>query len=491
MDPAAPAFAVLRVPDFPLHAILRTRPQGHAGAFALIDGAHRKAVIIALSSRAKAAGVELGFTAPLAIARCPDLTVLVPDAGAEAEARAALVAVAFSLSPAVEDTGPGLCTIDLSGRSSDQREEALNEALRRLDGQGLPATAGLASSPLLALYAARETEAVRVVLSPRSFLDRLPLSAAEPPADLVPVLSGWGVRTLGDLTALPKVEVSRRLGPEGLALWERASGQATRPIHRTHPPQTFSSALDFEHEIETLEPLVFVLRRCLDRLASDLALAGCSATELNLQLTLSDETRHRRNLRLPEPTGNADLLFRTLFTHLEALQTASPVVGFNLELIPARTLVRQQGLFETGLKDPHGFAETLARTSAVVGSDRSGTPRCDNTHRPDSVILELPPSVVAPPLPEPALPSLGPPLRRFRPPRPATVEMTGEQPAFVWTATVQGTVTAISGPWAGSGDWWRPDLTWQRQEWDIALDDGGLYRMIHTPAGWFIEGEYD
>ncbi len=490
-DSSRPAFAVLRVPDFALHSLLRTRPLGRTGAFALLDGARRKAGITALSPAARSAGVDLGCPAPLAIARCPHLVMLVPDAASEAEASAALLSVAFTLSPAVEHTGPGVCTIDLAGRPVDQHAPALHDAIRRLEDLGLPATAGLAATPLLALYAARETASVKVVESPRTFLDRLPITAAEPAPELLPVLAGWGVRTLGDLTVLPKVEVARRLGPPGLELWERAVGETCRPIHRTYPKLTFSSSLDFEHEIETLEPLVFVLRRCLDRLAADLAVAGCSATDLNLELRLSDESSHRHHVRLPEPTGQSDTLFRTLLTHVESLHTTSPVIGFSLGLIPARTLVRQQGLFETGLRDPHRFAETLARTSTIVGADRTGTPRQDDTHRPDSITLELPAAVVPPPRPEPVCPPLGPPLRRFRPPHPAKVELARETPLYVWTDTVQGAVTATSGPWVGSGDWWRPDLAWQREEWDVTLEDGGLYRLMETSEGWFLEGVYD
>jgi len=489
--PPSPAFAVLLVVDFALHALLRTRPQSRSRPVALLDDARRKAVITALTPAARQAGVEVGFTTPLALARCPGLTIVVPDPAAEAEARAALLAVGFSLSPAIEDTGPGICTVDLAGHARERHEPAVRDAVLRLEALGLPATAGLAPTPLLALYAARETDTVRRVDAPRAFLDGLPLAAAEPPPALIPVLAGWGVRTLGDLTVLPKAEVVRRLGPEGLALWERAAGQICRPLRRTTPAQTFAAAMVFEHEIETLEPLTFVLRRFIDRLAVDLANAGFCAAELTLGLSLSDETRYTRNLRLPEPTGEAEILFRTLHTHLETLHTTSSVVGVTLEVTPTRPLVRQQGLFETGLRDPHGFAETLARTVAVVGPDRSGTPQIDDSHRPDAVTLVAPAPVVPSPPAASVIPIMGPPLRRFRPPLAATVELTGEQPSFLWTPNIRGAITATNGPWHGSGDWWRPDLAWEREEWDISVENGGLYRLINVPSGWFLEGEYD
>jgi hypothetical protein len=52
-------------------------------------------------------------------------------------------------------------------------------------------------------------------------------------------------------------------------------------------------------------------------------------------------------------------------------------------------------------------------------------------------------------------------------------------------------VETARGPWRGAGDWWHADLVWEREEWDVALAGGGLYRVLRTPAGWFVEGEYD
>jgi protein ImuB len=82
-------------------------------------------------------------------------------------------------------------------------------------------------------------------------------------------------------------------------------------------------------------------------------------------------------------------------------------------------------------------------------------------------------------------------LRRYRPPLTATVELAGTAPAFVWTAAVAGAVKATHGPWRGSGEWWEAKRKWAREEWDAELETGGVYRLIRTAQGWFVEGEYD
>lgn len=128
---------------------------------------------------------------------------------------------------------------------------------------------------------------------------------------------------------------------------------------------------------------------------------------------------------------------------------------------------------------------------ALVGSDQVGMPVPEDSHRPDAFKL-ISPTPVLPPLPAGfAHPPSGLALRRHRPPLQATIELQGRQPAFVWSAGLSGAVRAVAGPWHASGDWWEKDQAWQREEWDIELEDGGLHRLIRTPAGWFIEGEYD
>jgi len=548
-------FAVLHIADFALHAVLRTGPDATDRPAALFAAQQKKSLVLAATASARAGGIELGMTAPQAAARCPGLLIRTPCAAAETEARAALLAVAFTLSPLVEETAPGVCTADLkghgvssgvgppggrAGRPPDgpatnpaallRSAAAAVSALAQL---GLPATAGLGRTPLLALYAAQAaaartpapatpappalfllgepTEAsgcdaapetipfptvptaVRLITDEASFLAPLPLAVAAPPPELAAVFTSWGVRTLGDLTALPRDELIRRFGHAGLALWQRATGGEVRPLHPAVPPQRFAAALEFEDALETLEPLLFILRRLLDRLTLELHAAQLVAAELELTLQLADDARHTRAFRLPEPTADGELLFRALHTHLETLQTAAAITAVDLRIAPARPLVRQHGLFDTGLRDPHGFAETLARVAALVAEGRVGTPRLADTHRPDTVHLAPPPAVVPPPAPPPVHPELGPPLRRFRPPLPANLEFTPHerQPTYVWTAEFHGAIRHLRGPWRSNGDWWEQDRRWSRMEWDIALADGGLYRLLRLGEAYYIEGEYD
>jgi protein ImuB len=492
-------FAVLHLADFALQALLRAIPDATGTPVALLDSRLRPARLMACTAAARALGVEPGQSSAQALARFDRLRLLSPRADAEAEAGAALLAAAQSLSPQVEDTAPGICTIALEGLPPERRAASLHAALARLATLGLHATAGAGSTPLLALYAARHaTTGSAPVFLPadeRAFLAPLPLETAEPPPELRPILAAWGLRTLGDLAALPPAELTRRLGAPGLELWQRASGRSRRPLRILHPAPTFTATLDLENPLETLEPLLFLLRRCIDRLALELHDAALAAAELILTLPLADDTQHTHQLRLPEPSTRADLLFAAARTHLETLRTPSPVVGLRLELRPIRAPVRQSGLFDRALRDPHRFAETLARVAALVGADRVGTPEPRDSHRPDAFSLSTPAPEIAPP-PTTAFhhPPQGLVLRRHRPPRPALVELDPRthRPLALHADGLNGPIEASAGPWRASGDWWQADQHWWREEWDVQVSPRlGLHRLVRNAAGWFLEGEYD
>ena len=81
-------------------------------------------------------------------------------------------------------------------------------------------------------------------------------------------------------------------------------------------------------------------------------------------------------------------------------------------------------------------------------------------------------------------------FRCFRPPLEARVETEAGRPKRLWTRMFQGAVEKIAGPWRTSGEWWREDA-WNRDEWDIAVTDGALYRIYCARERWFVEGIYD
>src|SRR4030095_9362957 len=205
---------------------------------------------------------------------------------------------------------------------------------------------------------------------------------------ILAILHKWGVHTVGQLAALDKQQLGARLGPEVIQMWERANGQSNRVLKLIRPPESFEESFEFENEIETAEPLLFMLRRFLEQLTTRLSGIYLVAKELTLRITFRDKQIYQRIFKIPQPSNNVDLLFRMLHTHLENFKREYPIVGVARSVQPIKPAKEQFGLFETTLRNPGKLSETLARLTALLGADRVGTPVLEETHRPDAFQME-------------------------------------------------------------------------------------------------------
>ena len=478
MKPAG-IFAVIYVPDFHLQAALRLGAGGvHGRPVALIDAAAVNPTILQLTPAAREVGVCVGMTVTQAMARCPGISIKARSAAQEQPANAALLDCAWAFSPNVEATEDGVCTLDLSGHRRIDYEKFGARILKCLLRLRLAGQVGIAENPLLAWHAARAAQPCMLVKDAREFLKALPVESIEPTAEIRLVLKKWGVRTLGEFLALGKSALADRLGTESLELFDRASANAMRPLRLAKPPEAYEEAMEFEHEVETAEALLFVLRRFVEQLSLRLELVYLVTDEITLRLTLANGDKYEHVLKIPAPTRKIETLFGMLQTHLETLRTEQPIVAVHLSLRPCRPGDQQLELFESDLRDPNCFFETLARLSALVGHDRLGTPVVESSHRPDAFQLErinLTPCRRRPQESLTRITSRGPCLRRFRPPARAASDCR---------------ILHKAGPWEMSGHWW-DHQRWSRMEWDVETEDEQLYRMIDRGGQMFVDALYD
>ena len=306
---------------------------------------------------------------------------------------------------------------------------------------------------------------------------------------ILTILHKWGIHTLGQLAALDKEQLAARLGPEAIHMWERANGQSSRVLKLVRPPELFRESFEFENEIETAEPLLFMLRRFVEQLALRLDAIYLVAKELSLQITFGNKQTYERVFKIPQPTNDVDLLFRMLQTHLENFRSEHPIVAVALNAQPIKPANEQFGLFETTLRNPHQLSETLARLIALLGADRVGTPVLEETHQPDAFRMEPFCSTGILPVGQDGCATAAE-LRRFRPALSASLLLDEDTFVHVRSAEIQGKIIEQRGPYLISGNWW-DEKSWARAEWDVHLEDGDLVRVHETDGIWKIDGVYD
>ena len=311
---------------------------------------------------------------------------------------------------------------------------------------------------------------------------------------ILEILHKWGIHTLGQFAALDKEQIAARLGPEAVRLWERANGISNRLLKLVRPLESFDESFEFEHEIETAQPLLFMLRRFLEQLAVRLSAIYLVAKEVTLQITFTNKQSYERIFKIPQPTNDVDLLFRMLQTHLENFKSEHPIVAVALTAQPIKPVSQQFGLFEIALRNPQQLYETLARLTALLGADRVGTPVLEETHQPDAFRMEpfawnL--TFAADTAASTEEKNGSPPfiaLRRFRPPGGALIFSSENR--HLQSEKIHGKVVEQGGPYLLSGNWWH-EKSWGRAEWDLQLENGVVCRSYQSDDGWKIDGIYD
>ncbi|HET9321417.1 MAG TPA: hypothetical protein VFO27_16625 [Bryobacteraceae bacterium] len=400
---------------------------------------------------------------------------------------ARLLACAQDFSPQVEQTGADMVTLDIDGLGHlfGSVHDIAHAIARRA---GVPVNVAVASNPDAAFHAARGFAGISIVPEgdEAKFLASLPAALLAPSEETAETLGRWGIRTFRDLAALPDLGVAARLGEEGVRLQKLARGEGDRPLDPVEAPARFEEEMELEYPVELVEPLLFVLGRLLGDICGRLEERALAAIGLRLRLQLENAGDHERAIRLPVPMRSPRVFLKLIELDLEKHSPAAPVLKVSITAEPARPRTAQNGLFIPLAPEPEKLDLTLARIAAVVGEENVGSPELVDTHRPGAFRMSAP-----------SLSRLGNiafhsravalAFRAFRPPLAAKV-----QAGFLSAPGIRAKIVQQAGPWRTSGDWWATGA-WARDEWDIELSDGALYRIwCDAQTGrWFIEGSYD
>jgi protein ImuB len=421
-------FACIFVPDFPVEALLRAKPELRSQAVAMLEGKPPLQKVFGVNESARRAGVELGMT-KVQLEACEGIALPVRSPLQEKAAHAALLDCAQSFSPRVEDTRDDTLLLDLSGLEMlfGSPLKIARELAQRASSLGLKANVAVASNPDTAVIAARGFCGVMLIPEGKETeqLGGLPVQVlfddSAEQLQFLETFERWGIRHFRDLAALPEVALSERLGQEGLRLQQLARGATSRTLVSVEPRLSFEETVELEYPLVLLEPIAFLLNRMLEQLCARLEMRALATQELRLELELekgcsrrvlfsdslcslqdavarpdpSLDKKHlvradieklakfKRTLRLPVPLLDAKTFLKLLQLDLNAHPPGAPIVGIRLSAEPVRPRAAQNGLFIPPEPEPEKLELTLARIAGIVGEERVGSVQLLDTYRPE------------------------------------------------------------------------------------------------------------
>lgn len=514
---------------------------------ALAEASRLRAVTVASARH----GVRAGMTLAEARARCASLDVRVWDGSAITREALRTTAALLVASPQVTPVAgaPGLWWVGASGFDELGGERNLARTLLRIARLWHPrARVAIANSCVAARAAtwSNEQESPIMVIphgGDATFLSAAPLSLIPMEDDLRESLLALGLRTAGAFAALEPGDVESRWGATGLAAWRLTRGEDRRRPVLARSEARRSVSVELPASVQTLDPLVFLLRAALDRLVRELVRDGRAAASVAITLQMDDgldsllpggmSRTVTREARPARPLARTAPLLERCRLLLDSWRLDAPVAGMTVSIPATAPLAAEQGdLLAPAWHDPDTLETALERLRLELGNDVVVRPVAYDTHRPDraggwevraafrvqaSKVSERPDApggadvrsqrnATAPT----ATPGRGvastsatsgahgqrganAPVatRLLEPPEPATVTCDGVVPVTLRWRNHYLTVNRATGPERLSGEWWKGGFA--RDYWRCETTQGALtlFRDRMRGGSWWVSGWED
>jgi protein ImuB len=490
--------------------------------------------VIARSPAAAMAGVRSGHRRREAQRCCPELVVLDHDPARDARQFEAVIRAVAELSPRLDVVEPGWLCLAARGPSRYfGGDEALAERLTAvvtgvLDALGLasaPVGVGVADGRVASTIAARRAVAGPVAVAPgesASYLAELTVGwlreVGEATPELVELFVRLGLRTLGDLAALPAADVYARFGNAGLHVHRLASAGDDRPPGTTDPPAEWRAERTFDEPVEHLETVVFVAKQLADELAATLAGGGRVCTRVVVTAETEHGERSERAWYRSVGLSSAAIVERVRW-QLEGwvAQPAGLSGGVALlRLVPDQ--VRgddgdQLGLWGGRSQADNDALRAVTRLTGLFGEHAVCVPAWRGGRLPGERYQWVP--AAAADLDDPAgrlSPGDGPWPGGSPSPSPAVVfteplaaEVVDEQgdavrvsgrgevsasPAALVVRGAARPLRSWAGPWPIDQRWWEPRRHRRVAQFQIVTDDGEAYLVVAELQRWWILATY-
>lgn len=475
--------------------------------------------VAASTAAAREAGVRRGQKLRDAQRRCADLEIHNDDLDAQARLFEQVVAVVEALCPRVEVVRPGLLAVPARGPARYYRSEqaAATTVREAAEAAGFECATGVADGPFAAALAARVLPD-GVVVPPGEtarFLAPHPVSVLDRP-ELAGLLVRLGIRTLGDLAALPAPDVLARFGADGALAHRLARGLPARPLATRPPGEDLAVATSFDPPLDA-EPVIFAAKSLADQLHENLGSRGLACVRVEVEVTTSDGRSWTRLWR-HDGLLSASALAERVRWQLDAWRTgrrespSGPLTGgiVRLRLAPDQVVVdkgRQLALWGSDIASD-AVERAATRIQVMLGHAAVTRPVLTGGRGPGERVAKIPwgdrledgaaaegpwPGRVPAPAPAVVHPEPLPVLVVDEYGRPVKVSGRCEVSAPPAELVLDGEplpVTGWTGPWPALEQWWDASAARRLARFQVATDDGRAWLLLVEGGHWLVEASY-
>jgi len=282
-----------------------------------VGGRHDRGVVSAASYEARKYGIHSAMPLRTAARLCRDVVFVPVDGRKYGSVSREVMEILRRYTPAVEPISIDEAFLDVAGSEVLHGTPLeIGRSIKRTikDELRLVASVGIATTKLVAKVASDlEKPDGLVAVAPGAeadFLAPLPISRLWGVGEkTAAALAEFGVRTIGDLAALPNDLLARRFGRQGPVLAQRARGIDPAPVTAADPARSVSHEHTFDVDTADPEVLERTLLALSEGVASRLRAGGVKARTIAVKVRDSSFTTVSRQRTLQEPTDQTEVVF--------------------------------------------------------------------------------------------------------------------------------------------------------------------------------------
>ena len=372
------------------HLAMELRQPDQRGPLVVTDGAGARRRVIACNATALEAGIVIGMDAPSALMREPELRMLARSKANERRATLALASWAHQFTSDVcLDVTRWMVWLEIG--SSLRYFNSLTALYKQIsDGIArLGYTTSIGIAPTIEAAALLTKHPDRLPILNKSEIRRavgpIPIAGLEIGAKAIDQLHTTGLRTVEELLDVPSDALARRFG-EGLPHYlQRLLGERADVRRRHRAPAIYRRRFDFMEGVESVDGLLFPLRRVLQEFAGYLRGRDLAIQHLAVTLLHRDSAETVLRLVTSAPQRSASHLFALLREKLERTTIPDAVMAIQLsagEFVEPR--ITQGDFFDDPHRENDNWSALLDKLRARLGAEAIRRLGLSDDHRPEN-----------------------------------------------------------------------------------------------------------
>ena len=411
--------------------------------------------------------------------------IISPDAKKD---KAVLLSIANEFASRIEMLQNGVL-FDVSGLENlmgdaDEIDRRISEKLKRSGVSAASAVAASADTAILLANQSSEDDSSR-----EDLFEKLPLSDLEIDPDTLNVFNDLGIRTISDLRTVPADGLINRYGQKFNDVIDIIEQKGSRLLTPNVKENSLTWAYELDFPVEDFEQLIFIVNHGLDKLFGQISYSALSTEHLDISLGLRKKIERIYEIKTSFPTLDKSFWLKLVNLRIALDPPEAEIISVRVVAYFTKPRPGQRGLYAVSRPEPENLLLTANKLKKLVGEENVGVPVLVDQRLPESFSLDpekLPQGREKLELRSDRLLAA---FSYFRPPVSAAVTVENKRLLFVRTHFFSGRVKKYSGVWKRSSYWWnRP---WNSKEWDIEVEDAGIYRLAQNDDDWFLVGEYD